>query len=61
MTDDVAQPSMSMTRTGMCGARWETYLLYDLPVHAVCYQVGRFLLLEDKIAKVELAEWMWQL
>ena len=38
-TNDVAQPSMCMTRKGMCGAKWETYLLYNLPVHAVCYQV----------------------
>ena len=60
MTNKEAQPSTNMTRRKIDGTRWQTYLLREHIVHAVYYQVERFLLLEEKTKTDEaLAELMW--
>ena len=61
MADKEAQPFMSTTRRRMCGTRWGTCLLNEQIVRAVCYQVERSLLLEEKMAMIGLAEWTKQL
>ena len=58
-TDDLAQLSTSMTRRRMRGPRWETFLLIEKIVCAICYQTERALLLEEQIAMAGLAEWTW--
>ena len=52
---------MSTTWTRIYGQRWETYLLNDSIVPAVCYQVERFWLLEETLGKAIPSEWTWQL
>ena len=59
-TDNLAQPSTSTTRRRMHGKRWETYLLIEKIVCAICYRTERSLLLEEQIVMASsLAEWTW--
>ena len=58
MTKNVAQTSTSMTRRTTSGQRWETYLLSEKIVPAVCYRVRSLLLGENtKTAKLQKSMW----